>query len=169
MGDKFLKLLFIAGEEFLTVLAIPVAWTIALIRPWIWIRFGYIHINRIGHFAFDVEYYLSEQGASSKRQTTHDYFFVKGKTANQQLLKMSKRSLTITPISRIFYEAFRCSPRRIKHSVIPARELTGSRDLKGIFSETKCHLTFSESEKLEAKRIIREIGCDRPFARDPQA
>ena len=41
-------------------LAVPLVLFVRLIRPLKLLRFGYFFAGRIGHFAFDVEYYLTE-------------------------------------------------------------------------------------------------------------
>ena len=33
---------------------------VRIIRPWYLVRFGYFSADRIGHFAFDIEYYLMD-------------------------------------------------------------------------------------------------------------
>ena len=45
----------------LSFLVIPIVLIVRVIRPFYWIRFGWFFGSRIGHFAFDVEYYLSER------------------------------------------------------------------------------------------------------------
>ena len=43
------------------LMAIPVVLAVRILKPFVWIRFGHLIASRIGHFVFDVEYYLCER------------------------------------------------------------------------------------------------------------
>ena len=43
------------------IITIPIVIILRLIKPILWVRVGYFWAFRIGHFVFDVEYYLSEK------------------------------------------------------------------------------------------------------------
>ena len=69
-------------------ICIPLVLIIRFIKPWYWIRFGYFLGSRIGHFAFDVEYYLSERKVGLHPEKAIDVFFYRmGKPANAFLQK----------------------------------------------------------------------------------
>ena len=59
-------------------LAVPVVLFVRLIRPYKLIRFGYFYAGRIGHFAFDVEYYLTEKKLGLHPEKAIDIFFIVG-------------------------------------------------------------------------------------------
>ena len=54
----------------LIVFCLPFAVAIRLIRPWYLVRFGYFTVDRIGHWAFDLEYYLTEVALNSNSSPT---------------------------------------------------------------------------------------------------
>ena len=56
------------------VLALIPVILVRLIRPVLWIRFGVLTSQRIGHFAFDVEIYLCEREVDLQNKKTFDFF-----------------------------------------------------------------------------------------------
>jgi hypothetical protein len=62
----------------LSLLVIPLVFVIRAIKPWIWIRFGWFFGSRIGHIAFDVEYYLTEKKLGLHHDRVKDFFFIVG-------------------------------------------------------------------------------------------
>jgi|TARA_B100001971_G_scaffold213598_1_gene247441 hypothetical protein len=64
----FIKLVNMPIKLIGLIVAVPLVLIVRLIRPWVLIRFGYFFAGRIGHFAFDVEYYMTE-----KKLGLHDW------------------------------------------------------------------------------------------------
>ena len=60
------------------IVALPVAVIVILIGPIFRLRVGYFSADRIGHFVFDLEYYLSIKRLQPKRNRVVDIFYFKG-------------------------------------------------------------------------------------------
>ena len=58
--------------------AILMVVVIRIIRPLVFIRFGFFTVDRIGHFAFDIERYLTERRLNKVTRKTLDLFFFFG-------------------------------------------------------------------------------------------
>ena len=52
-------------QTALTASVVPLVIVCRLVRPWWHVRFGFFTTDRIGHFTFDLEYYLSERSELS--------------------------------------------------------------------------------------------------------
>ena len=79
------------------IVSVPLVLIVRLIRPWILIRFGFIIFGRIGHNAFDLEYYLTEKRLGLHPERSMDLFFNRGgKSANNFYLILGKRNLKIS-------------------------------------------------------------------------
>ena len=57
----FRRALVLLTDGLGTLIAAPIILVVRILRPFVWIRFGYFTSDRIGHFAFDVEIYLTEK------------------------------------------------------------------------------------------------------------
>ena len=80
----------------LNFLVIPIVLILRVIKPFYWIRFGWLFGSRIGHFAFDVEYYLTERKLGLHPEKANDIFFLSlGKTC-QCLFCKNDRTIFIS-------------------------------------------------------------------------
>ena len=83
---------------FLTILALPLVIVVIifvrLIEPIYRFRFGYFSVDRIGHFAFDIEYYLTEI-KQTKNNRCIDLFAFRGDLCNEQLGRMFRRKALV--------------------------------------------------------------------------
>ena len=142
-----------------TVIVIPLVIICRLFKCWCLIRFGYFTVDRIGHFAFDVEYFLSERILQSETHKAIDLFFFDGVPVNSQLVKMSRRQLFVSPVIRFFYLANELLPGGAVHKILPARHQTASRDKHGVFHKVSTQLCFTKLENRQGEDYLKKIGC----------
>lgn len=144
-------------------IGVPICILIRLIMPFKIVRFGYIYGERIGHFAKDVELYLSERDLN--QENFFDFFFIGGKPANIFFLKLIKRKLVIHKFFAILYYANKFLPNYKKHEIIvnSSKSAGLTSDTKSLLSKTKTHLKFTEAENKEAKQFLKRIGSYNKF------
>jgi putative glycosyltransferase (TIGR04372 family) len=140
--------------------AILMVIVIRIIRPLVFVRFGYFTVDRIGHFSFDIEHYLSERRLNQGGRKTLDLFFFSGKPSNKQLSKMCLRILNVHPVVELFYLANNIVPWGRKHKILPERIETDSRDLKGIFSKVGTQIGFNLDEDQIGEEYVQGLGLD---------
>ena len=140
---------------------LPVVVLIRVVRPLVWIRFGYFGTQRIGHFAPDISQYLAERKLSDSRQSTIDLFFFDGESSNKFFELMSCRHLHVSPVYRVFYKSNKLLPGSSKHSVLPAQVTRGSRDLDGVTEKAGRTLRFTEVEERIGKEFTRSLGIEK--------
>ena len=156
--EEVFRLLLIGG-------LIPVAALLIILWPVVRIRIGYFSADRIGHFAFDLEYYLASRHLhAAGKQRTHDLFFLKGEVCNRALEHLAKEKILIWQPIEYLYSA--CCFFPITNVLIkPARELTGSRDHSGFFANTSTNLTSLENlhRKLPTEDLysLKRVGVDK--------
>ena len=143
------------------IVVLPIVILIRVIAPICRIRFGYFIADRIGHFAFDLEYYLSKNKRDEKFSNVHDYFFLEGRSANSQLEKICKSHVRVNQLVRLFYLANRMLPARSKSEVLPARISCESRDKVGLFRKVPCQIQLLNSELDRGWKILETLGLQR--------
>ena len=122
-------------------MAIPIVLVLRILKPLVWIRFGYFLGARIGHFVFDVEYYLCERELGMQPQKVIDLFFYRwGKPANTFFTKMCERQVQVRSWAEFLFTANHLLPGGHDHELLPAATRIGSRDLKGLFQQIKPQL-----------------------------
>jgi len=135
---------------------------IRLIKPWFLIRWSELRNARIGHIAFNSEYYSCKRDAkiNTPSQRYIDIFYLAQKyNCNKQLIKMIKRSLLILP-------SFFLLPLQRINQFIPGGKLheiennstLTDRDTHNIFHKYKPHINFTNAEELKGERILNEFG-----------
>jgi putative glycosyltransferase (TIGR04372 family) len=136
----------------------PAVFVLRVIRPLVWVRFGYFTVDRIGHFSFDVEYYLTDRSLDIGDVPAFDIFFFLGSPANTQFARMCKRSIIIFPFVKFLFQANQIIPFGERHQVLPERVATNSRDRSGLLAKVGTRLEFTSKEKKLAKEFLRGIG-----------
>ena len=139
-------------------LAVPVVLFVRLIKPIKLIRFGYFFTNRIGHFCFDVEYYLTEKKLGLQPKKATDLFYLYGKPANDYFTKLTKKNLKINSFVKYLYKWNDWFPSGEAHQLLPAMRRFGSRDIRGLFQKTGPQLKFAKLETRQGRNFIKEIG-----------
>ena len=152
---KLTRRIVFIGRLFL---ALPFAFLVIIVRP-IWqFRFGLFFADRIGHFAFDVEYYLAERSIEKLPSRRTDIFFFKGDVCNGQIEKMVRRRLSIHNAAEFIYLTLKYLPGGFTSIVEPARITNGSRDKKGVFARTQHQLMFDSIDEDTALEMLGRVG-----------
>jgi len=139
----------------------PIILIIRLIKPIIWIRFGYFWAERIGHFVFDVEYFLTEKTLDLNSQKTFDLFFYDGKPANEYFGGLVKRHMKITSWCKPLFITNRLIPGGSKHTLLPAIRRIDSRDKKLLFKAIEPQISFNHEENISGWEYFKMIGLKR--------
>ena len=148
--EKAYKGFLWGGGAIAGVIFLPFVLIIWVLKPIRSVRFGYFLSHRIGHFAFDVEYYLSgrERDKRDDKRSTIDVFFLVGAPCNSFLVDLVKRELRVSPLVRIPYFSHKLMPWKSGNLVLPAWKINGSRDHMGYLANTSPHLSLSDSEEV---------------------
>jgi putative glycosyltransferase (TIGR04372 family) len=143
----------------------PLLLFLRVLRPLFWIRFGYFTNERIGHFVFDVEYYLTERKLGLYPAKAIDVFFYQSKkSANVYFAKMVQRNLKVHKWVRLLFQVNSWMPNGEYHKIFPARHTVGSRDKKGLFIQVEPQLKFNNEEIVEGQSFLHSIGMkDKKF------
>lgn len=124
-------------------------------------RVGYFFADRIGHFAFDVEYYLSLVELEGTPRRTSDLFFFKGSICNAQLARMVRREIVVLDFLRYVHWVLSRLPWSDHLLLRPNRMIDSSRDKAGVFARTGAHLKFTESETAHVQAELSKLGLKR--------
>lgn len=147
------------GKVVWGLLAVIPVLFVRLIRPLLWIRFGVLTSQRIGHFAFDVEMYLCEREVGLQNKKAWDIFGYDGFICNGQWKKMCERVLHVSQFSKYCFRINRLLPGGEAHRIrILANDRHSSRDVHGLIQRTKQHVTFTEEEERRGLLSLRELG-----------
>tara|TARA_B110000483_G_C18202584_1_gene545931 strand:+ start:2591 stop:3838 length:1248 start_codon:yes stop_codon:yes gene_type:complete len=158
--NLLLKILPLIGKVLLSFIFLPLLILTRILRPIILIRFGYFHIQRIGHFAFDLEFYLAEKELNNHKNS-YDIFFLSGKPCNDFLYKICRRQIIcINRFSFILY-LNKLLPFSKAHEYIPAIERSSSRDVEGVFKKTSNKLIFLKEEQNAGNNFLKSIGLNK--------
>jgi len=149
LRSKLSKGVFWGGVVFGIVVFFPFGLIIRYVTPIVTIRFGYFSIHRIGHLAFDVDYYLASRQCEQQEgiKDALDVFFLVGEPCNTFLLQLIKRQLKTNSFARIPYYSQMLMPRSDSSRLLPSWKVNGSRDHKGYLAQTKPQLNLSNSEE----------------------
>tara|TARA_Y100001935_G_C17311792_1_gene517213 strand:- start:23496 stop:24755 length:1260 start_codon:yes stop_codon:yes gene_type:complete len=142
---------------FLTIISFPLVILIKFIEPIKKIRFGWFLGSRIGHFAFDVEYYLVKKYLENKSNTLDLFFYRWGKPANSYLAKLVEKKIIIKWWVEPLYHAHRILFNN-ESRIQPAIVQNESRDLNCLFSKVKNQLEFSQADQKIGKAFFDKIG-----------
>ena len=141
-----------------TLIAAPIILVVRILRPFVRIRFGYFTSDRIGHFAFDVEIYLTKKKINQDKKFSIDLFFFSGKSANTYFTKMCRRSFVVHSAIKWFYFANEILPFGSSHRILPARVTSDSRDIRGLFNKKRAQLRFNDQENQFGLEYLQEMG-----------
>ena len=155
---KFNRALGLLTDGLGALISLPIILVVRILRPFFWLRFGYFTSNRIGHFAFDVESYLTEKRIDQDKKSSIDFFFFSGQPANTYFVDMCRRALVVHSAIKLLYWANEILPFGSNHRVFPARATSDSRDLKGLFGKVSPQLRFSSQERQAGEEYLQKIG-----------
>ena len=147
-------------ELFLFVLAFPIVVMIALIKPWLLVRWGELPGPRIGHFAANTELYLCERdaGINVPKHRYVDIFFIEQPICNQQLAEMWKRILRIWPtwILAFLRRVNWLIPGGAVHEI--GSNTQHDRDVHNLLDRFPSHLKFTAEEEARGKASLQTMG-----------
>jgi putative glycosyltransferase (TIGR04372 family) len=158
LRKKLNRSVFLVGLVAGTVITFPLMLIVRLLRARYCIRFGYFTANRIGHFSFDLEYYLTEKFQDPLSPRRLDLFFFEGIPANTQLARMCRRAVVVNPCVRWLYWANKLLPGGVEHRIFPARHRTNSRDKVGLMDQISPRLLFTNEENSRGKNYLMKLG-----------
>ena len=148
--SKLLKLLML-------VPALAVIVIVRGLKPIVWIRFGPLASDRIGHFTCNTELYLCERDADMHPKRALDLLFYnqRVRVCNQQMMKMWDRTIKVSDFAR-YIHMFNYLVPGYRNHLIP----TSDRDINGLARKTRPHLTFTSDEDSIGKKYLISRGLD---------
>lgn len=163
--DRLRFVLSILRSEKVLIFTLPFGFVAAALlviaRPFILIRVGFLHSDRIGHFAANHEIFLCEDEARKSqggKQSIDLYYMGRIPACNEQLATMWKRklrvwnSLFLRPISLIFRST------NLLASHVCGDMPSGDRDVNNILDRTTPHLEFTSAEETKGLELLRQFG-----------
>jgi putative glycosyltransferase (TIGR04372 family) len=156
------KKLRIILNEPLLLIALPISIIsllfIIIAKPFIRIRVGLLHCDRIGHFAANTELYLCEKFFKKNNDKTLDLFYFPREVCNQQLMSMWKRKLHVFPWFWLrplclVVRSFDCLA---SYRIMEARG--GDRDIDNLLDKVPAHLKFTAEEEERGKAELEAMG-----------
>ncbi len=155
---KFSRALVLFIDGLGTLVAAAIIPVVRVLGPILRFKFGYFSSDRIGHFAFDVESYLTKKTISQGEKFSIDLFFFSGKPANTYFAKMCRRSIIVHSSVKWLYWANEILPFGSSHRILPARVTSDSRDFRGLFYKRETQLRFNDQENQSGLEYLHEIG-----------
>ena len=161
---KLLSLIFLILQIPIYLISIPTIIIIRLISHWFLIRWKELWSSRIGHFTLETDLYCSEResGINCPPQRYLDLFYLKKIVSNKQLEKMWRRKLIILP-SWLLFPLFMVNrffntfvSGGLKHEI--GDNTNYDRDVHNLCEKFPPHISFTNKEELEGKRILKKFG-----------
>lgn len=150
------------SRQMITILLILTLPTVLILRACRYLglhfRFGEIKAYILGHFVFDIEYYLRKRSLDGSDSI--DLFFISGDVSNAQWLKMIKRNVYVSPVIKILFKSNRLLPNYQMYEVEKIPQKVHSRDYEGIFDTTELQIRFTKEEDNEGKEFLRYLGLE---------
>ena len=139
-------------------IALPIVLIVRIISPFFLIRFGYIVASRMGHFAFDVEYYLTQKRLGIFPSNSLDLFFYRwGSPANKFFSKLAKRNLNILSFTKYLFTVNKLLPGVNRNIIKPAHSHY-SRDIHGYLRQCGAQLKFNSEENKSGISFLNQFG-----------
>ncbi len=144
-----------------SIIFLPINLFILLISKILFLRFTEIPTNRMGHFALEVDIYLTSKNIKSKeKQKVVDIFcsqFWDSYICNQELLKRFSKLLIIFHPFLIYPIIFNCQRYKIfsKHTFKLGKSL--DRDVTNIIYSNPVNLEFSNSDKEKGEKYLEKF------------
>lgn len=146
-------------------IAIPIAVCILAIAPFIRIRLIRLYSNRIGHYAWNTEYWLCMLDIiGSEKNCKTLYYTVAGHpVCNTQLHRMWKREIFILPFPNIMDEANRYlkkyGGKKYRNDQLKKYYEVQDIDRWNLLGNIKkCHISFTLAEEHKGKTLMNELG-----------
>lgn len=144
-------------DVLLLICAVPIVVFCRLISPILLVRFGRLYNTRIGHFVFDVGYYLASRSRKQKKEI--DCFFFEGNSANKFFERFTRRYVLVNSFFRHCYKVNSFLPFGEKHQITMGLQKFGSRDYDGVVSSNPPPLKFLTKDNQLGRSYLGSIGC----------
>lgn len=161
LTKKFSKELKIIRKEPILLVTLPIAlFFLIILYPFkkiILIRFGFLHSDRIGHFAMNTELSILED-IKNKNNSFLDLYYFGGKTCNTFLAKKWAEKFYVLP--SIFIRPFSLISRKLsffKHNVAGST-LSSDNDVLNLIDKYSQQLSLSEEENQKGYDILKKVG-----------
>ena len=157
--EKIIKLRKITLFYLLSLFFLPISFLLLLISKLILIRFAEIPTNRIGHFAMEVDLYISNKKLQNKK--TIDIFCLQiddNFVSNHKLLEEFKKYILVLP--RILILPLILNAKHYKFFSSQTFLLTKNkdRDTEHINDKTPVNLTLSNEDIKIGEEFLSKIG-----------
>jgi putative glycosyltransferase (TIGR04372 family) len=151
------------GNPLLVYACVPLVLALRLLRPLIWVRFGWLQTHKIGHLQLEPEFYLIERKAGLQPAGTIDLFFDArrgdGKVCNSYAMTMVRRHLRVWPFVKYLWRANNLLPGAATHIVyIKARDQDSVRDPAGLFERFPVQIDFTPEEVARGRAELVQLG-----------
>ena len=134
------------------------------IKKFLLIRFGFVHSDRIGHFAANTELYLCQKKRFKKNKKTIDLFYFPTDPCNTQLAEMIKRKITFYP--KILIRPFCLISRKLEFlkEHVTGRTFRSDHDIKNFYEAYPSQIEFSSNEINFGEKILKKMNpTNRPI------
>jgi len=147
--------------------ALPLAFFICVISPWIRVKLIMLASDRIGHYAWVTEQFLCarDMSAAENKQLCITFFYRNPGTpvANTQLHRMWKRVITILPFPHLLSEVDRYllyMSKTYRDDPLKTYFTLGDGcDRWNLLGKVpRCHLYFTRAEEQKGKKIQQAMG-----------
>ena len=157
--NKTIKLIRIIFYYSLTFIFLPISFLLLLISKLILIRFAEIPTNRIGHFAMEVDLYITNKKLQNKK--TIDIFCFRlddNFVSNHKLLNEFKKYILVLP--RILILPLILNAKHYKFFSSQTFPLTKNRDrdIENIIYKTPVNLTLSNEDIKIGEEFLSKIS-----------
>tara|TARA_B100000989_G_scaffold296008_1_gene278301 strand:- start:1872 stop:3104 length:1233 start_codon:yes stop_codon:yes gene_type:complete len=161
MFKYFRKELSIIRKDPKLLFTIPFAFIILILllplKFIFFVRFGFLHSDRIGHFAMNTELSILED-IKFKNQSKYDFYYFGGNICNNFLGKKWSEKLNIFP--KFFIRPFCLVARRFKifkHN-IAGSTLSSDNDVMNLIEKYPSQIKLSNQELKKGYQILNSIG-----------
>jgi putative glycosyltransferase (TIGR04372 family) len=137
--------------------AAPLVLLIVVIRPFIWLRFGNMISQRIGHFAIETEAYLCARDRDNPGSQNIDIMGCPEPVCNRQLKAMWARTLRITPGARLWSILDRACRLWTRGDAHHAKLDSWTTDHRFFFT-TEPHLSFTNEEHQRGRELLEQLA-----------
>ena len=143
------------------LLVFSISWIVfLLLRVIKSIRVGYFPSSRIGHYAFDVAWYLASKKNDSDSDKYFDLFFLEYPPSNLALNEIARRHIRGVGLPGRLHRSLVSSPRLKKIMLKPAIHVTGSRDFDGRIFKSETTLSFVPREDSLGCQYLKKCNIE---------
>ena len=146
------------------ILTLPIAlFILFLLLPFkklFYLRFGFLHSDRIGHFAMNTELSILED-KKFKKKSLYDFYYFGGKTCNTFLANKWSKILNTYP--KIFIRPFCliCRSLKIFKHNVAGSTISSDNDIMNLFEKYPSQIKLSKSEINKGYEILKSIGLSK--------